>query len=134
MKKLFSILLLMGMMSCSVSPKITEWNYDPFIDNKKFGKSSWGSDIDYTFKQGHKVVTVSSGSKFYLKNVLFGDTKYDFNALEVRLYYTNTKYEQYPNFLNKQEFTIVQHRVSEPITTFIYDFYTSDSEYMIHEK
>ena len=125
MKKLFSILLLMGVMSCSTL-KEESFDYGQYIDNKKFlGKwvaSTGTSYIDnYTFKDGHQILEIEeigggTVTTYRLKNSHFDAVEHDFEALGVNLYYYKTGATKY-----SKRIKVELHRVSSPHSVFIYD-------------
>ncbi len=105
MKKLFSILLLVGVMSCSTVVKEQEFDYGQYIDNKVF-TGIWTHESsgtiyidDYHFKNGHQTLEIvsRSGHKtiLYFKNVSFDDAEYGSNILGATLYYYKTGATKY---------------------------------------
>ena len=119
MKKLFSILLLMGVMSCSTL-KEESFDYGQYIDNKKFlGKS--GNYYNYTFKNGHQILEIEEvgggiATTYHLKNSHFDAVEHDFEALGVNLYYHKPNENRY-----SKRIKVELHRVSSPHSVFIYD-------------
>ena len=113
MKKLFSILLLMGMMSCSVSPK-DEMRLARSLENKTFIDVDVNDDLvvtkDYLyFGNDYRMFNINNRHYYTLESM---NSNGDTQKKVVNLYYTNNN----PNITGlykRQVIEITEYRNNE---------------------